>query len=97
MTSVVTKRAPARKKELEAETKALMESFHKGPGPVQGLPVPCEKTLVKLTKASRRTPDYSSQECIALRAYALFIVRGANHGHDREDWEQAERELSNHS
>ena len=26
-------------------------------------------------------------------AYALYLARGAEHGHDVEDWLQAEREL----
>ena len=31
---------------------------------------------------------------IAQRAYELFSVRGCEHGHDVEDWLQAERELN---
>jgi hypothetical protein len=34
-----------------------------------------------------------SQEQIAKRAYELFEARGGEHGHDVEDWLQAEREL----
>ena len=30
---------------------------------------------------------------IARRAYELFLARGGEHGHDVEDWVQAEREL----
>jgi ABC-type tungstate transport system permease subunit len=30
---------------------------------------------------------------IAARAYEIFIARGGAHGHDNEDWQQAEREL----
>jgi hypothetical protein len=33
------------------------------------------------------------QELIARRAYQLYQDRGGAHGHDREDWLQAEREL----
>jgi hypothetical protein len=34
-----------------------------------------------------------SREQIAHRAYELFLARGGEHGHDRDDWLQAEREL----
>ncbi len=30
---------------------------------------------------------------VSSRAYELFLARGAEHGHDLEDWIQAEREL----
>jgi hypothetical protein len=30
---------------------------------------------------------------IAVRAYALYEQRGGEHGHDLDDWLQAEREL----
>jgi hypothetical protein len=30
---------------------------------------------------------------IALRAYGIFLSRGATHGHDLDDWLQAEREI----
>jgi hypothetical protein len=30
---------------------------------------------------------------IARRAYELYLARGCQHGHDLEDWVQAEREL----
>jgi hypothetical protein len=30
---------------------------------------------------------------VAQRAYHLFLARGGEHGHDVEDWLQAEREL----
>jgi hypothetical protein len=34
-----------------------------------------------------------TEEQIAKRAYELFEARGGEHGHDVEDWLQAEREL----
>jgi hypothetical protein len=37
----------------------------------------------------------TDQQQIAQRAYALFEQRGAAHGHDAEDWYQAEQELRN--
>ncbi len=36
-----------------------------------------------------------TEEQIAERAYELFLMRGAYHGADLEDWLQAERELEN--
>lgn len=33
-------------------------------------------------------------EEIARRAYEIFLARGGEHGHDAEDWLQAEREIS---
>ena len=38
------------------------------------------------------TPRLRSDE-IALRAHEIFIARGGEHGHDLEDWFQAESEL----
>ena len=38
-----------------------------------------------------------TEEEIAHRAYELFLMRGAYHGADVEDWLQAERELENQS
>lgn len=35
----------------------------------------------------------ASQDAIAMRAYELFLQRGAEHGRDLEHWLQAEREL----
>jgi hypothetical protein len=36
-----------------------------------------------------------SQESIARRAYEYFLSRGRGHGHDRQDWLSAERDLKN--
>lgn len=33
-------------------------------------------------------------EAIAQRAFELFLARGREHGHDLEDWLQAEREFA---
>lgn len=35
-----------------------------------------------------------SQEAIQKRAYEIWLENGCTHGHDREDWLQAEAELS---
>ena len=34
-----------------------------------------------------------TKDIIAQRAYALYLARGSEDGHDVEDWLQAEREL----
>jgi hypothetical protein len=38
-------------------------------------------------------PPILSHDAIARRAYNLFLSRHAEHGHDLDDWLQAEREL----
>lgn len=40
------------------------------------------------------TPVIVSEPDIAARAYEIFLSRGASHGHDLDDWLQAERELT---
>jgi hypothetical protein len=35
-----------------------------------------------------------THEAIALRAYELYLARGQTEGHAREDWLEAERQLS---
>ncbi len=48
------------------------------------------KELAKQEPAKATTPPL---EIIAERAYAKYLERGAQDGHDREDWLAAEREL----
>jgi hypothetical protein len=36
---------------------------------------------------------HPNHEHIAIRAYEIYISRGAEHGRDLDDWLQAEREL----
>ena len=43
---------------------------------------------------SRSLPDSPSKDSIALRAYRRFEERGRQHGHDLEDWLEAEREFT---
>jgi hypothetical protein len=38
-------------------------------------------------------PEPAMADRIAKRAYELFLARGGEHGHQLEDWYQAEREL----
>jgi hypothetical protein len=61
-----------------------------------------EKTSApKAVKAggSKKTSSVSAAKVapthdeIAVRAYELYLARGAEHGHDAEDWAQAESEL----
>lgn len=54
-------------------------------------------TPLKIKTSAVRESDQQrldiSQELIAHRAYALYLARGAEDGHDLDDWLQAEREL----
>jgi len=47
----------------------------------------------KRTPSSRRLKCTDDGSDIARRAYDLFLSRRGEHGHDVEDWLQAEREL----
>jgi hypothetical protein len=44
------------------------------------------------SRRSRPTNGVNRGE-IARRAYALYLARGCEHGHDLDDWLRAEREL----
>lgn len=50
-----------------------------------------ESAKPAIVPSSKRRPP--SNEQIAVRAYELFLSRGASHGFDLEDWFQAEQEL----
>jgi len=60
------------------------------------LPIPAASPVKGATVSPLQTPMMAraTTEQIAKRAYELFLARGAEHGHDQEDWLQAERELS---
>ena len=45
-------------------------------------------------KKQRSKSDQPSHEHIAIRAYEIYISRGAEHGRDLDDWLRAERELT---
>ena len=51
----------------------------------------------EITNFPHANPDQGSleltEEFIRLRAYQLFEKRGREHGHDVEDWLQAEAEI----
>lgn len=44
-------------------------------------------------KANLQFKGEPNEESIRLRAYELYMARGAQPGHEAEDWEQARREL----
>ena len=47
-------------------------------------------------RSSKALPNRLAQATdsdVARRAYDLYLSRGREHGHDEEDWLQAEREL----
>ncbi len=47
-------------------------------------------------RGRRRVPAEVAQldpACVARRAFALFLERGAQHGYDIDDWLKAERQL----
>ena len=46
--------------------------------------------------SNRIRSDVPNQEEIAHRAHEIFRERGAEHGHDVDDWLQAEQELRRH-
>jgi hypothetical protein len=48
------------------------------------------RPLAQMPVRPRQAP---TTEQIAHRAYEIFLARGGEHGHDQEDWAQAEREL----
>lgn len=41
-----------------------------------------------------RLPQAASEQEIRLRAYEIYLRRGAQPGHELEDWLEAERELA---
>jgi hypothetical protein len=43
--------------------------------------------------AEAKSASPITREDIAQRAYALYLARGGEEGHDMDDWLQAEREL----
>jgi hypothetical protein len=57
------------------------------------------KTDERTATASDHTPKVRGQHAsvidndVARRAYDLYLARGREHGHDVDDWIQAQREL----
>jgi hypothetical protein len=52
-----------------------------------------QSTKMSSPRLARTASSEPTTEQIAGRAYELFLARGAEHGHDVDDWTQAEREL----
>ena len=49
---------------------------------------------VKKSASASAAKPVPTKEEIAKRAYELYLARGSEHGHDAEDWAQAESELA---
>jgi hypothetical protein len=60
-----------------------------------------EKEITMAKRSTTHEPTLASNDSfapatdrdIACRAYRLYLARGGEHGHDVDDWLQAEREL----
>lgn len=59
---------------------------------------PGKATTVGTTMVSTMSAEVSksvpTHDAIAQRSYELYLARGGTHGHDVEDWLQAETELT---
>ena len=60
-------------------------------GATTSAPKRAKAKAVATATAMRTAP---SQEEIARRAYEIYLARGGEHGHDVEDWQRAEAELT---
>lgn len=49
--------------------------------------------LSSLRSLAHKPPASVTEHDIACRAYDLYLARDGGHGHDVDDWLQAEREL----
>ena len=52
-----------------------------------------KETPRRAAPRAQRKPKLPTESDIALRAYQLFIERGAEHGRDLDDWLVAKQEL----
>ncbi len=54
-----------------------------------------ERTATAADRAPKAAPRHTTvtADDIARHAYDLYLARGGEHGHDVDDWVQAEREL----
>jgi hypothetical protein len=57
------------------------------------MPKTRESTSLKAKKTAVTNGHHPTQEQIALRAYHIYLERGATPGNELEDWVRAEREL----
>ena len=51
------------------------------------------RTGLLLVKQEALFKEQVTHAVIARRAYEIFLSRGATHGHDQEDWAQAEQDV----
>ena len=65
-----------------------MAKSRKRTTPAKAAPVESTTTVVETVETQ------PIRQTIAMRAYELFLLRGATHGHDWGDWLAAERELT---
>jgi hypothetical protein len=49
----------------------------------------------QMPQVGNQTQPQSLQERIAMRAYEKWCRRGRSHGHDQQDWLEAEQEIRN--
>ena len=52
------------------------------------------RTSATTVEAEEKRDPYPDKEQVARRAYQIWSNQGSTHGHDRQDWRQAERELA---
>ncbi len=78
------RKAPLPTRSARANGNVILEALPSAYIP-PAAPAPCSHT-----DPARRAP---TEEEIRLRAYEIFQARGCRHGHDLDDWLQAEREL----
>ncbi|HJW73288.1 MAG TPA: DUF2934 domain-containing protein [Geothrix sp.] len=70
-----------------------MSSRAKDPTSEMPLMAPKAAPKARPAKGGRAIVHPIDHQHIAARAYEIFLERGSIHGHDLEDWEQAEMEL----
>ena len=58
------------------------------------MPKTRESASPKAKKSTTANGHHPSHEQIALRAYQIYLERGATPGYEMEDWTRAERELT---
>ena len=58
------------------------------------VPMPPANTRPRAASSRTKTKPAPAPDASALRAYQLFEARHCEHGHDVDDWLQAEAELS---
>jgi len=63
------------------------------PAQIDARPIPVAMAASDIPNALDALAIELSHDEIARRAYQLYEARGGEHGHDLQDWFQAEREL----